>query len=146
MSFREVAIFVAAEWKKLADNERKPYAGLADVDQLRFKREKQAWARLSVNDNALDGGNGAFGTPTAALGVAAGHGRGGGARRGAGRGNKGGRGKKGGAAGKDRIKNFEAIEVLQIKSEQEEVHQLALELAADYKSSSMVSVACQTDE
>lgn len=138
MSFREVAIFVAAEWKKLADNERKPYAGLADVDQLRFKREKQAWA--SVNDNALDGGNGAFGTPTAAVGVAAGHGRGGGAGRGA------GRGKKGGAAGKCRIKKFEAIEVLQIKSEHEEVHQLALELAADYKSSSMVSVACQTDE
>lgn len=142
MSFREVAIFVAAEWKNLTDTERRPYNGLADVDQVRFRREKVAFAKYEENEANGDHHlnrtvilKGPVKTPSTYI--------------------------KREGGGNSRFVppfKFDAIEVVHIQTEQEEVNQLALELAAEYSSSSitpqrkgkrmvnMVSIACQTIE
>ena len=47
LSFKEVAVVVATEWKKLPEDGRRPYNALAEVDQARFQREKAALAKES---------------------------------------------------------------------------------------------------
>jgi len=60
-SFKEVAVLVAAEWRRLPPERQQPYKALSDADKTRFQKEKELWVKYesSSEDTGASGYRGA---------------------------------------------------------------------------------------
>eukprot|EP01088_Endostelium_zonatum_P011328 TRINITY_DN2545_c0_g1_i1.p1 TRINITY_DN2545_c0_g1~~TRINITY_DN2545_c0_g1_i1.p1 ORF type:complete len:173 (+),score=78.63 TRINITY_DN2545_c0_g1_i1:98-616(+) len=53
---KDLLKLLAAEWKKMSDEEKAPYVTMADEDKERAKKEKEAWAKKqSSKDDEEEG-------------------------------------------------------------------------------------------